>query len=155
MSEHDTLSRIITVGAVKNALNLVTYHEPTHIEDPEPVCEWPRLCAEDYCRFPRYHRAGQPVGLVANVLIQVGLPIEVLKELDREYEIGEVLHPGVKIGRSRNAALSRIDRRGVALLSYLQDNQKVGWTWGEIGLQAFRPRWMIKRLDARRRPWLY
>lgn len=151
----DTLTRIITPGAVRNALNLVTYYDPDHIEDPEPPCEWTKLCAQDMCLFPRYFRRGEPAGLTANVLLRLGYPTDLLKDLDREYEIGEVLHPGVKIGRSRNAALGRIDRRGVALLSFLQNNQKVGWTWGEIALQAFRPRWMIKRLDARRRPWLY
>jgi hypothetical protein len=76
-------------------------------------------------------------------------------DLDREYELGEVLHPGVKIGRSRSAALSRIDRQGMALLSFLQDHQKIGWSWNDIAVAAFRPRRMIRRLDARRRPWLY
>lgn len=152
----DLMTRPISVDMIHNALNLITYHDPDHIEEPEPACEWAgKLCTEEYCLFPRYFRDGKPAGLVANILIGLSYPTELLKELDREYELGEVLHPGVKIGRSRNAALSRIDRRGVALLSYLQSNQKCGWTWGEIGVHAFRPRWMIKKLDSRRRPWLY
>lgn len=155
MSDSSTLDRAITVDMIHQVLNLVTYHDGETIEGPEQRCEWPQLCHPQYCRFPRYSRRGEPTGLVARVLAELGYPIEVLKELDREYEIGEVLHPGVKIGRSRNAAIRRIDRRGVQLLAYLQDHQKLGWSWSAITTQAFKPRWMIGRLDSRRRPWLY
>ncbi len=155
MSDADTLDRPITVDMVHNALNLVTYYEPDTVEDLEPACDWPRLCTQEACVFPRYFRGDGPVGLTANVLMRLGYPTALLKDLDAEYELGEVLHPGVKIGRSRNVALHRIDRRGVALLSFLQEHQKIGWSWAEIGLQAFRPRRMIRFLDARRRPWLY
>ena len=155
MAENNTLTRGIDVDAVHQALNLVTFYHGDTVEDAEPACEWPRLCDQQYCRFPRYCRNGEPTGLVGHVLVELGYPLALLQDLDREYELGEVLHPGVKIGRSRNAALRRIDRRGVALLAYLQDHQKVGWSWSDIALQAFRPRWMIQRLDRRRRPWLY
>lgn len=157
MSE-DTLTglrRTISVDQVHEALNLVTYHDGDVVEGPEPVCEWSSLCGSRFCRFPRYFAAGGPSGLVANVLVELGYPHGLLKALDCEYEVGEVLHPRVKIGRSRNSALARIDRRGVALLAYMQDHQKVGWSWSDIAYHAFRPRWTITRLDARRRPWLY
>lgn len=155
MPENKTLSRPISVAMIHDALNLVTYHDGGHVEGPELPCQWPQLCAPTFCRFPRYARHGAPTGLTAHVLSELGYPLQVLKELDLEYEIGEVLHTGVKIARSRNAALVRIDRRGVALLGYLQNHQKVGWSWARIAEQAFRSSWMIRRLDARRRPWLY
>lgn len=145
----------ISVDQVHAAINLVTYHHGATVERPEPVCEWSKLCGRQFCRFPRYFASGVPTGMVAHVLLDLGYPVDLLKALDCEYEVGEVLHPRVKIGRSRNPALARIDRRGVALLAYLQEHSKVGWSWSEISVQAFRPRWTITRLDARRRPWLY
>lgn len=144
----------ITVDQVHEALNLVTFHLGDTVEELEPRCEWFKLCGERYCRFPRYYNNG-PHGLVANTLVELGYPQDLLKQLDWEYEISEVLHPRVKIGRSRNPALARLDRRGIALLAYCQDHQKVGWSWSDIVERAFRPRWTIARLDARRRPWLY
>lgn len=155
MVENNVLTRKIDVDMVHRALNLVTYHFGQTVEALEPVCDWPRLCHEHFCRFPRYSRNAEPVGLVGHVLLELGLPISLLKDLDMEYELGEVLHPGVKIASSRNPALRRIDRRGIALLAYLQDHQKLSWSWADIAEQAFRPRWMIQRLDKRRRPWLY
>lgn len=154
MSEPVT-SRAITMDMVHNALNLVTYENPNVVEAPGPVCDWPKLCGEVGCRFPRYSRAGSPSGLVSAVLVALGYPVEVLKELDHEHEMGELLHPGVKISRSRNLALLRIDNRGMALLTFLQDHQKVGKSWQELAVDAFRPRRTLRRLDARRRPWLY
>jgi hypothetical protein len=155
MSDNNTLIRAINVDRVHEALNLAAFHYGSTVEDPEPQCEFSQLCDQGFCRFPRYSRDGLPAGLTANVLAGLGLPIEVLKDLDWEYEVGEVLHPGVKVARSRNAALRRIDEPGMALLAFLQDHQKVGWSWSKIAEQAFRPRWMIPRLDSRRRPWLY
>lgn len=146
--------QVITAAQVVNALNAVVVRRPGVIEQPEPKCDWHRLCGES-CRFPRYFRAGGPSGLVANVLIGLGYPVDLLKALDHEFEIGEVLHPGVKIGRSRNAALSRIDSPGVSLLAFLQDSQKLGRSWSRIATDATRPAWMITYLDKRRRPWLY
>lgn len=153
MSE-TALSRHISVDKLHTALNLLCFHDGDTVEASEPVCEWVNLCGTDGCKFPRYFRNG-PVGLTAKVLMEVGLPVDLLLALDREYELGEVLHPGVKIGRSRNAALARLDKQGVALLSYIQDHSKIGWSWNDIAVAAFRPRRMIRRLDARRRPWLY
>ncbi len=155
MSE-DTLTRIITVPMIRNALNLVCFHAPDQVEEPEPACDWSaKLCPRDQCLFPRYFRDGQANGLTAQVLLGLGYPVELLKDLDREYEMGEVLHPGVKIGRSRNAALGRIVPAGMALLSFLQENQKTGLSWGEIATLAFRPRALLvpKIVDSRRRPW--
>jgi len=154
MPENNTLNRSITVDMVHEALNLACFHYGTTVEAAEPACDWPRLCGSS-CQFPRYHRGGLPVGLTAQVLIELGYPTDLLKELDREYEMSEVLHPGVKIARSRNLALRRIEPAGLYLLAFLQDNQKNNWSWNKIAETAFKPRWMIKRLDARRRPWLY
>ena len=155
MSDSNTLTRAISVDQIHQALNLVTFYHGDTVEAPEPICLWPKLCGQKFCQFPRYARGGGPAGLTAHVLQRLGYPLDLLKALDLEYEISEVLHPGVKIGRSRNSALLRIDRPGVALLSYLQEHQKVGWSWSDIAVQAFRPRWMIRHLDRRRRPWLY
>jgi hypothetical protein len=149
-----TLSRHIHVNRLREAVNLVCLHDGGTVEPPEPVCDYSALCGLEGCKFPRYFRCG-PVGLVAQVLLEVGFPADLLRAMDREYEVGEVLHPGVKIGRSRNAALARLDKQGVALLSFLQDHQKIGWSYHDIAVAAFRPRRMIRRLDARRRPWLY
>lgn len=155
MTEKTALARSISVAMVRDALDIVTYHYGQTVEQPEPACSWPRLCAEDFCRFPRYQRGGQPVGLTGHTLIELGYPMSLLKELDTEYELGEVIHTGVKIGRSRNPALRRISAAGIALLAFCQNHQKVGWSWNDITLQAFRPRWMVRQLDKRRRPWLY
>jgi hypothetical protein len=152
MPEH-TLTRPITIDRLREALNLLCYHHGATVAEPEPVCDWPKLCGPS-CRFPRYYRTG-PAGLTARTLIEVGYPTDLLKDLDCEYEVGEVLHPGVKIGRSRNAALTRLGYPGVALLSFVQDHSTIGWSYNKIVLAAFRPRRTIKRLDARRRPWLY
>lgn len=154
MSEVIT-DRIITVDIVHAALNLVTYEHPEHVEPQEPVCDWRKLCGDHGCKFPRYSRGGKPVGLTAHLLIQLGYPLDLLKALDFEFEIGELLHPGVKIGQSRNLALLRLDSKAMALLVFLQNHSKLGRSWSELAVDAFRPRRMIKRLDARRRPWLY
>lgn len=155
----DTLTRIrkaqiITVDKIQEALNLVCYHDGETVEGPEPQCEWVKLCGPA-CRFPRYCTGRGPTGLTAAVLVELGYPIDLLKSLDCEYEVSEVLHPGVKIGRSRNQALARIVPPGMKLLSFVQDHQKVGWSWNQIVLAAFRPRRTVKYLDGRRRPWLY
>lgn len=155
MIDRTLVRQPISVDALHEALNLVCYHDGDMVESPEPACDWPKLCGDQACKFPRYYRSSHPVGLTARALIEVGYPVDLLKDLDCEYEIGEVLHPGVKIGGSRNAALRRLDNRGVALLSYVQEHSKTGWSWNEIVTAAFRPRRTIKRLDARRRPWLY
>jgi hypothetical protein len=154
MPEKVALSRHITVDQLQTGLNLACFYDGDTIEAPEPICDWPGLCGPEGCKFPRYFRHG-PAGLTAQVLLEVGFPVDLLLAMDREYELGEVLHPGVKIARSRNAALARLDSQGVALLSFNQDHQKIGWSWNDIAVAAFRPRRMIRRLDARRRPWLY
>lgn len=160
MPDEDTLTRlsdaqIITVDKIRLALDVVCYRRGATVEMPEPPCGHDKLCGDLFCRFPRYYTGEHPAGLTAHVLIQLGYPVDLLKALDCEYEVGEVLHPGVKIGRSRNPALGRIVRPGMALLSYLQDHQKCGWSYNDITYEAFRPRWTIRFLDARRRPWLY
>ena len=155
MLDNNTLARPITVDLVHQALNQVVARHGATVETPEPACEWPQLCDQKFCRFPRYFRDGSETGLIAHVLLRLGLPVQLLRDLECEYELGEVMHPGVKIGRSRNPVLGRFDNRSMALLQYLQDHQKTGWSWRKIADRAFDVRWMIRRLDARRRPWLY
>lgn len=138
---------------MKDAVALVTFHMGHTVEEPEPTCDLPNLCGPA-CRYPRYYRNG-PSGLVGNVLVELGYPSELLKALDCEYEIGEVLHPGVKIGRSRNPALNRVEPAALALLGFFQNSQKLGWSWNRIVEEALRPKSWFTRLDARRRPWLY
>lgn len=156
MSESTVAScRELPARAVLEALYAVTVDHNDVVEPPEPVCAYESLCGPAGCRYPRYFRSLQPAGLVAHVLIELGYPRDLLKALDAEYEVGELLHPGVKIGRARNPALLRIDKPGRALLTFLQDRQKLGRSWGALAVEAVRPRWMIPYLDMRRRPWLY
>lgn len=150
----EVVARTITKDQVMTALNLVSWNHD-QVEDPEPVCEWPRLCGDQGCRFPRYQRDGEPTGLIAHILLELGYPKDLLKALDTEYEVGEVLHPGVKIGRSRNAALARLDSSGMDLLVFLQERQKSGRSWSDLGVLAVRPRRTLKVLDRRGRSWLY
>jgi hypothetical protein len=96
--------QLIAARQVVDALGLVTMMHGAVVERPEPVCSWPKLCGQQACRFPRYFRGGEPAGLVAYILLELGYPGDLLKALDTEYEIGEVLHPGVKIARSRNCS---------------------------------------------------
>ncbi len=147
--------RVLTVEHIRTALDALLVDGKDTVEAPEPVCQWPRLCGPQGCRFPRYARNGDATGLVAKVLLGLGYPVQLLLDLDREYEMSEVLHPGVKIGRSRNAALSRIDERGMALLTYLQDRQKTGVSWGELHRTAFARKKLLRGRDRRRRPWCY
>ncbi len=150
-----SFERLITVDAVKEAVHIVVFTTgPTTREKPEPPCEFGKLCGPQHCRFPRYARDGEPVGLVGKVLIQLGYPIKLLHDLDREHELGEVLHPGVKITSSRNAALCRLGYKGIALLGWLQENQKKD-TWGNLSSTAFGPKKLLRRRDAKRRPWRY
>lgn len=155
-AEELTEQRAITVEMVRTAINIVVFESgPRTVESPELPCEYRRLCDETFCRFPRYSRNGAAVGLVAKVLVQLGYPQQLLLDLDREHEMGEVIHPGVKLRRSRNAALTRIDAKGIELLNYLQEHQKTGVSWGDLSLLAFGPNWTPKLIDRRRRPWLY
>lgn len=148
--------RVIPVTRVRTAIDLVVFAGgPGTVEAPEPPCEFTKLCSAQFCRFPRYSRNGAPTGLIGRILLQLGYPQQLLSDLDREHEIGEVMHPGVKIRRSRNAALCRIDERGMALLGYLQENQKVGISWGDLSALALGASWAPKLIDRRKRPWLY
>lgn len=148
--------RMITVDMIKFVVQAVVYGAgPTTVEAQEPPCDFPKLCGPEYCRFPRYARNGEPVGLVGKTLMQLGYPLKLLLDMDREHELGEVLHPGIKISNSRNAALSRIGPKGIALLAWLQENQKSGRTWGDMSSTAFGPKKLLRGRDAKRRPWRY
>lgn len=148
--------RTITVDMIREAVNLVVFTQgPTTVEAPEPPCDFPKLCGPKHCRFPRYARHGEPVGLVGKTLLQLGYPSKLLLDLDREHELGEVIHPGVKIGNSRNAALARIGPKGMDLLIWLQEQQKSGRTWGDLTMTAFGPKRLLRGRDRKRRPWRY
>lgn len=153
-TENDT--RSISAHMVQTAISvIVSHHGASTVEAPAPACDWPRLCAPQPCRYPRYSRDGRPCGLVARVLIQLGYPQHLLEDLDREHSVGDVLHPGVVLIESRNAALSRIEASAMALLGFLQARQYQGHSWGHLCTLAFGPRWGFTFRDRRRRPWLY
>lgn len=158
MPEDNTLTRgLITVAAVRSAMDVITVAQTHRVEGAPPPCDWPKLCTTRSCTYPRYSRDGEPLGLVSLILIQLGYPIQLLKDLDHEHEVGEVIHPGVKIHRSRNQALSRIDSKGVALLSFVQTHQESGQsTWINASVKAFTPPALRPAfIDKKRRPWLY
>lgn len=149
-----TQNGAISVDKVCQALNRVIFETPQRQEVPPAQCAWPRLCGKGSCRFPRYFDT-EPRGVVGKTLIRLGFPSTVLKELDTEYKVGEVLHPGVEIDRSRNQALTRIDPRGIALLAWFQDQAKHRLTWSQLHVRAFKPRKGLKYFDRKARPWLY
>lgn len=144
----------ICVDTVVKAVGRVVFESPARIEAFSPPCGWPKMCGRKSCRFPRYFH-GAPYGVVGNTLIKLGFPSTLLKDLDTEYQLGEVLHPGVKISRSRNEALGRIDDKGVALLTWLQSQAKHELTWAQLHVKAFRPRKGLRVFDRKDRPWLY
>lgn len=144
----------ISVDMVCRAVQAVAFKTPARIEAPYFHCVYPRLCGKASCRFPRYYD-GEAQGIVACTLLKLGLPVSLLKDLDTEYEVGEVLHPGVKIANSRNAALTRIDPKGMALLAWLQEQGKHRVHWHRLHLRAFTPRKGMKWTDKKKRPWLY
>lgn len=146
---------LLTLDRVRQALNLVVYEGAGRVDKPGPPCDWPRLCSKTACWFPHYFRDGEPTGLIAHTLIQLGYPVALLKDLDVEYEMGEVIHPGVKIYNSRNVALLRIEPTAMKLLGWLQDRRKSGMTWGELHCAAFTPYRVLGPFDRKRRPWLY
>lgn len=143
----------ITLDMVHNALSLVVYERPGFAESAQP-CDWTKLCGEQGCKFPRYFR-GEPAGLTSYLLLELGYPAAMLKDLDCEYECGEVLHPGVKIQNSRHPALLRLDDKALALLGWIQQRQTSGMTWNELHLAAFAPYRFVGPFDRKRRPWLY
>ncbi len=148
-------NRPIPIETIREAVDIVVFsHGPATVEAPEPQCDYPKLCGE-HCTYPRYARNGEPTGLVGKVLIQLGFPLKLLLDLDREHEMSELLHPGVKIGRSRNAALIRLGPKGIALLTFFQENQKSGKSWGNLSREAFGPKKLLRRRDMKRRPWRY
>lgn len=144
----------IGVPQIRAALDTAVHSDPHHIEFPPPICDWPRLCGPT-CRFPRYLHHGQAHGLTATVLIHLGYNSDLLKALDCEYEIGELIHPGVKIHHSRHKALTRIHPDGLQLLAYLQNRQHTRHTWTRISAQALRRNRLLPFLDVRKRPWLH
>lgn len=135
----------IGVDLVRAAMNEIVVTAPTHVDhratDGLPA---------------RYVEHGQPVCLVAKILVRLGYSVAVLKELDREYPMGEIIHAGVQIGRSRHPALRKLSPEALALLQFLQDQQDRGLSWGRIAVKAFQSKgMMLAKFDKRERPWLY
>lgn len=145
----------LSVDKVCQAVSFVLFTYPAMVEAPASNCAFPRLCGKAFCRFPRYFQDDQPFGVVAKALIRLGYPAKLLKDLDCEHEMGEVLHPGVKINNSRNQALARIDPKGMALLTWVQEQSRDKPLYHQLHLRAMTPRKGLKFTDRRRRPWLY
>lgn len=144
----------INVEMVAQAVGRVAFSSPVCVEKYAAACAWPRLCGKQFCTYPRYFD-GAPQGIVARTLIELGYPVAMLKDLDTEYRVGEVLHPGVEIDKSRNQALTRIDAKGMALLAWFHTQAKHQLIFSQLHVKAFRPRRGLRLLDRRDRPWLY
>lgn len=149
-----TESDFLVLATVRDALNVVVYEGSGRVDPSEPACDWIALCGVQACKFPRYFR-GEPTGLIAHTLIQLGFDTHLLKDLDCEYEVGEVMHPGVKIHNSRNIELLRVEPRAISLLGWIQKRRHSGMTWGELSCAAFTPYRLLAPIDRKRRPWLY
>lgn len=137
-------SRKITVDDVKTALETVALTDPDHID---------RRAAEGLPA--RYIDRGKPDCLVARSLAKLGFSTGVLKALDQEHPVGEILHAGVRVEESRHPALRKIDPLALRLLQYVQDQQDNGQRWGRIVADAFSTSVWRTPFDHRRKPWLF
>lgn len=145
MTTATKVRRKISVTDVRTALVEVVSEDPEHA-DPRVVDDLP----------PRYIAQGEPVCLVAKVLTRLGFSVGVLKQLDTEPRIGDILHKGVKVAESRHPALRKIDPVALRLLAYVQDQQDRGQKWANIVGEAFnRSRYLPVRWDQKRKPWLF
>lgn len=135
------VERKITVAKVVEVLEQVAAEEP-HRVDP----------SAEAGLMPRYLNQGRPNCLVAQVLSRLGFSRAVLRALDREYPVGELVHAGAEIAHSRNPALRRLDPAGRALLQFIQERQ--GLAWGRVTRDALTPSRWFARPARSRRPWL-
>ena len=134
----------IDVNAVRTALNTVASRDPYH-KDRRAKDNLPA----------RYLDQGKPNCLVAEILIELGFPTTLLRDLDRERPVGALHRDGVDIAESRHPALRRIDPVALQLLQYCQRMQDRGFIWMYIAEDAFKiSGWTTTKWQLRRRPWL-
>ncbi len=138
-----TRSRTINVASVKAICDTIEAENGLQ-QDPRAIDGRPL----------RYIDQGKPGCLVAVILHRLGMPIAVLRSLDRERPLGAVTTSGVKIAESRHPWLRRLDPKARALLEYLQDVQDRGFSWRRAIREAFNPNPLRRLFTARRRPWL-
>ncbi len=137
--------RRITVSVVREALRAVVAEHPGRA-DRRAVDGLPA----------RYVDKDEPSCLVAKVLAKLGFSLGVLRALDQEHPVGELLQPGVKVAESRHPALRKIDPLARQLLQYIQDCQDRGDRWARIVDTALTPSaWTHRRWEQRRKPWLF
>lgn len=134
----------ITVADVKGALETVARADPDHV-DRRPAEGLPS----------RYVEQGKPACLVARALARLGFSVGVLKALDAERPVGELLAPGVRVEESRHPALRKLDPMALRLLQYVQDQQDSGRRWGRVVGDAFTTSVWRGPFDRRRKPWLF
>ncbi len=105
---------------------------------------------------PRYVDQGQPNCLVALVLTRFGITLGVLRQLDREHPVGDIVHAGVRVAESRHPALKRFAPAAIDLLDHVQRQQDYGVAWGRIvGVCFTRTRFAPDWYERRRKPWLF
>ncbi len=141
--EYRPSTKKITVAAVRQALLEVVREHPgartPRAVDGQPV---------------RYVEHDEPHGLVALVMTRLGFSTGVLKALDQEHPLGELLECGVRVAESRHPALRKLDPRARQLLGFVQGGQDAGLAWERILADAFSPRRWFPGRDRLRRPWL-
>ncbi len=137
----------ITVAEVREILIALVESDPERV-DPRTVDDLrPRYLGLD----------NAPNCLVAHLLIKIGFDEHLLRQLDHEFPLGNILDAGVRISESRHPAVAEFDPKALALLDYLQDCQDGGLPWMDCYLDAFaKPsRFIPMRYVRERRPWLF
>lgn len=142
----DTKVKLYTSTDIHEVLIDIVIEDPDHVD--------PRTPSEVR---PRYMGETAPNCLVGNVLAALGFGVDVLRELDAEFPLGELLSSGIRIGESTNPALQRFELDALALLVFLQDGQDAGLTWFQCLAHAFaKPsRFIPAKYVKERRPWLF
>lgn len=146
MSASTVVVESVTVGQVEKVAAEIVEADPFHQDPRTPTEIRPRYWADD-----------KPNCLVGNILMGLGFESVVLKQLDAEFPLGELLSSGIRISESRNPALLGFDNKTMDLLSFLQDGQDQGYTWSQCHEGAFAAKsWYVpEALDRKQRPWLY
>lgn len=139
------ISRAITVNAVKEVLEDIVANNPDRAD--------PRV---EEGMHARYVHHGRPNCLVAHTLTRLGFSMSVLRALDREHGVGNVVDAGVPLIESRHPALRRIDPLALRLLDFVQARQDDGERWASVVRDAFhRHRYFGEYWDRKRKPWLF
>lgn len=140
----NTRATRVDVRAVRTALDTVAARHP-YRKDRRAKDGLP----------PRYIDQGQPNCLVAMVLVELGFPPTLLRELDRELPVGTLHREAVDIAESRHPALRRMDPLARQLLQWCQRRQDSGCIWQYIAEEAFKINgWTTTKHNLRRKPWL-